>query len=524
MSINKGQTPTSGLAYPATGANQDAQTDLLQTISDNISSLIGTEVTADSLLQAIKDSLTSISTSGKQDDQTSLLTVIKDLLSKEATAAGQTSQSLILTAIATAVAAGATTSDIGQLIQALQAGFATINPNLKVTGYELTKPDALTANFDILNPDGGSAGVAGGIITLAPPSVNTKSLYLFSKGLYTLPLHSLFDVFTAGGSLFYPSTILEPFETGFVSVDPVTGLVDWNHYVSVSAIEYQTTTTLTLYETRVKVCNNGVLVQKDFLKQPALEKHGQNSENTNSENTFNRAMSQLQINHKGVYFDYGMPGMQTYDQRTDYLEQLPDESRNYKFFIRLTGGFQSLKFGHLRVFETGAPRIPAEIIAYNKVPVYFPEPPEVLIAAGSVGIYPVGAYLPVGFSSTPTVAIGGYVNTGLANASGQEVKGAMAAGVSVNYPAKDSQRSGLPGNQVKTNRWCIYADANATAQVQISDDGTTWRNDPDFNVTIVAGRINKIEVPVYWRYNRLNFNNGTAPQTTLNIQYSQICN
>ncbi len=417
----------------------------------------------------------------------------------------------------------ATSSDIGQLTAAVTAGFQTVSPLLKVTDYELTKPDALTGNFDFVNPNGGSASAANGIIRILAPPVN-NTVFLYSKSSFSLPLQAMFAVWSAFGTFAgYPSGMLE---TGFVSLDPVTGNADFSNYVTVQATEYQSTTTLTLYEAVIKVCNNNVSVTKYFNKQ-LNDQHAESYEPAPNNQAWYPGISQLTVNHKGVFFDYGTSGYSTHDQRADYFEQLPDMTRQYKFFIKYTmGGGQVLNFGFLRVFESGAPRLPVEVSAYNKLPVYFPEAPNVNVS-GNVGISNQGA-TPLKVTVTnAALTVAPYQSFPVGNAgnlSGKELRGVQAANLIVNLPYKNASALNLPGLQAKLIRWGIYLEQAATAQVQVSDDAVTWRNDPDFLITLIPGRFNKIEYPVYWTLVRLQFINGIAPQSiNFNAQYAMFC-
>ena len=425
----------------------------------------------------------------------------------------------------------ATSSDIGQAITAIIAGFQTVSPSLKVTNYELTNPDALT-DFDLVTPSsGGSASVVDGIIKIVSPHTYGM-VNLYSKKAFSLPLQAMFAVWTAYGSV---ADSTNPLEIGFVSVDPVTGNTDFSNYVSISATEYDSTTTLTLYTSAVRVCNNNNLITKYFSKQ-LNDQHAESQQPPPPyDQTWYAGIGQLTINHKGVFFDYGTSGMATHDQRADYFEQLPDMTRQYKFFIKFTGGYDSpLNFGFLRVFESGAPRLPLEVVAYNKIPVYYPEPPNVVVS-GNVSLNPGGV---VGVVNSGRTAFGVTVqNTALTvmpyqawtygfagNSNGQDLRSAQAANVIVNLPYKNALIINLPGQQVKMIRWAIYVDQPATVQVQASDDARVWLNDPDFLITLLPGRPNKIEYNMFFKIARLQFINGSSPQSyNLNIQYALFC-
>ncbi len=417
----------------------------------------------------------------------------------------------------------ATTSDIGQLIAAIIAGFQTVSPLLKVTNYELTKPEALT-DFDLLNPGGGSASVTGGVIKILSPHTY-GTVTLFSKKSFSLPLQAMFAVWTAYGST---ATASNPLEIGFVSVDPVTGNNDFSNYVSISATEYDSTTTLTLYETVVRVNNNNIPVTKYYTKQ-LNDQHAEGYQPLPpNDQSWYAGIGQLTINHKGVFLDYGTSGMTTHDQRADYFEHLPDMTRQYKFFIKFTGGSdQALNFGFLRVFESGAPRLPLEVVAYNKLPVYYPEPPNV-VASGNVGVINQGTTtlrVSVTNAALTVVPYQAFPIGYSGNSNGQDLRGAQAANLIVNLPYKNALVLNLPGQQVKMIRWGIYVDQPGTVQVQASDDAVVWRNEPDFLITLTPGRLNKIEYNMFYKIVRLQFINGsTAQSNNLNIQFALFCN
>ena len=561
MGINK------GIAFPASSANQDDQTALLQAISDNITNLLNTDVSEQGILLAIQNGLaasqTGDATAAKQDQQTTLLTglsnAVANLFASQATASKQDQQIALLNAIQLGFTGQSTAgkqddqttllNTISQLLAAEATGvkqdaqttlldairvlLAQQSNFLKVTDFELTQTNDLTGFFDVVNPDGGAASLSGGVVTITSPNENTglKNIFLYSKKIFSLPLQSMFSIKDYGSNQILTINQKENWEAGFVSVNPITGLVDFNNYVSIAASEYTYTSTYTLYETRVRVCNNGVLIEKEFYKQPTIEKHNLSAGNPK---TAQDQTAQITINHKGVFLEYGISGMVTYNQRTDFLQETPDLSLGYKFFIRASNpagnSFAYTRdFDFLRVFESGLPRIQTEIVAYNKVPVYFPEPPEILIAGGSVTVNAPSGGLPVVFSGTQpiigNVTITGVPTVGFYNAYGQEAKGAIAANASVNYPAKDAVKTGAQGLTIRYNRWGIYlTQPGASAQISVSDDGLTWTLDPDYTTNLAVNKINKIDVPVYWRYARLTIVNGGNAQAAANIQYSQTCN